>query len=177
MKERMEIEYAESNSDLGDDKEHILMHNDHNIPSDDDDKSNTMFQSFNASHPSASKPKLMQPDERKGLVLMQRMRVLRKDQIARRKEERVRTGRRDIIGWRRRIMRRIRRDGRINERLIWRMGEVGVRGGRFVSGCRMGTLVFLVCIDCLHFSIRTTINVCHCIHQPMSIASVVHKIQ
>ena len=35
------------------------------------------------------------------------------------------------------------RDGRINERLISRMGEVGVRGGRlFESGCRMSTCVF-----------------------------------
>ena len=77
--------------------------------------------------------------------MMQRIRALRR--IARKKEKRVRSGRRDIIGWRRTMMRRTKRrgkrlwrlrDGRINERLISRMGEVGVRGGRlFESGCRM----------------------------------------
>ena len=36
-KERGDIEYAESDSDLGDDEERILMHDDHNIPSDDDE--------------------------------------------------------------------------------------------------------------------------------------------
>ena len=36
-KERLDIEYAESDSDLGDDEERILMHDDHNIPSDNDD--------------------------------------------------------------------------------------------------------------------------------------------
>ena len=36
-KERMDIEYAESDSDLGDDEERIPMHADHNIPSDDED--------------------------------------------------------------------------------------------------------------------------------------------
>ena len=36
-KERIDIEYAESDSDLGDDEERILMHDDHNIPSDDED--------------------------------------------------------------------------------------------------------------------------------------------
>ena len=36
-KERTDIEYAESDSDLGDDAERILMHDDHNIPSDDDE--------------------------------------------------------------------------------------------------------------------------------------------
>ena len=37
-KERKDIEYAESDSDLGDDEEHIRMHDDdHNIPSDEED--------------------------------------------------------------------------------------------------------------------------------------------
>ena len=36
-KECKDIEYAESDSDLGDDEERILMHDDHNIPSDDED--------------------------------------------------------------------------------------------------------------------------------------------
>jgi ribosome biogenesis protein BMS1 len=36
-KERMDIDYAESDSDLGDDEERILMRDDHNIPSDDED--------------------------------------------------------------------------------------------------------------------------------------------
>ena len=36
-KERTNIEYAESDSDLGDDDEHIQMHEDHNIPSADED--------------------------------------------------------------------------------------------------------------------------------------------
>ena len=35
-KERIDIEYAESDSDLGADDERIQMHDDHNIPSDDD---------------------------------------------------------------------------------------------------------------------------------------------
>jgi hypothetical protein len=35
--ERIDIEYAESDSDLGDDEERILMHDDLNIPSDDDE--------------------------------------------------------------------------------------------------------------------------------------------
>ncbi|KAF8802091.1 GTP binding protein [Phlegmacium glaucopus] len=37
MKERIDIEYAESDSDLGDDDERIQMHDDHDIPSDDED--------------------------------------------------------------------------------------------------------------------------------------------
>ena len=36
-KERIDIDYAESDSDLGDDEERILMRDDHNIPSDDED--------------------------------------------------------------------------------------------------------------------------------------------
>jgi ribosome biogenesis protein BMS1 len=36
-KERVDIEYAESDSDLGDDNERIPMHDDHNIPSDNED--------------------------------------------------------------------------------------------------------------------------------------------
>jgi hypothetical protein len=40
--ERIDIEYAESVSDLGDDEERILMHDDLNIPSDDDEDEEDM---------------------------------------------------------------------------------------------------------------------------------------
>ena len=36
-KERIDIKYVESDSDLCDDEEYILLHDDHNIPSDGDD--------------------------------------------------------------------------------------------------------------------------------------------
>ena len=81
----------------------------------------------------------MEPDEKKALTDMS----FEEDQIVRRRRG-VRSGRRDIRGWR---MRRRRRMRRIRRRL---MGEVGVRSGRFESGWVL--VVFLVCIDRLHFS-------------------------
>ena len=41
-KERIDIEYAESDSDLGEDEERILVHDDQNIPSDNDDNDEDM---------------------------------------------------------------------------------------------------------------------------------------
>ena len=41
-KERMDIEYAESDSDLGEDDERIRVHDDHNIPNDDEEDDEDM---------------------------------------------------------------------------------------------------------------------------------------
>ena len=51
-KERIDIEYAESDSDLGDDEERVLMNDDdHNIPSDDDENDEDMDDEDNESTP------------------------------------------------------------------------------------------------------------------------------
>ena len=109
----------------------------------------------------------MQPDEKKALVLMQ------EDRIARKKEKRVRSGRRHVIGWRRRMMRRTTRRGK-RLRLISRMGEVGVRGGRFESGCRMSTCIFGF-YRSFTFFYRTTISVP--LYTSANDHSPVHEIQ